>query len=30
LDVALKFSYENRIPENDGFRKTFGFHRNMP
>ena len=31
LEVALKFSYENPVPEHGGeYPKTFGFHRNLP
>lgn len=28
IDVAVRFSYENPIPENDGI-ESFGFHRNI-
>lgn len=30
LEEACQFSFENRVPENENIRKTFGFHRNMP
>ena len=30
VEVAAKFAYENPVPENQGLKGIFGFHRNLP